>query len=90
MERLNRRTEEFWAIDDYNNIVQVTGYECNKDSNIWWIPKIGYTCGRKLLFKSEKAACKSSIKDLEKQIRVLTTRLNRNKQQLKKLQTTFL
>lgn len=38
-----RVSKQFWAIDDFWNVVRATGYACPPSTEHWWVPELGYT-----------------------------------------------
>lgn len=74
-ERLSR---EFWAIDDFWNIVRVKGYECPPNDKVWWVPSLGYsmTEGHHLFDVFDEAQDKALL-ELSSKISELKTAYNR-------------
>lgn len=73
-----RATKKFWAIDDFWNVVEVTGYECPPSDERWWVPELGYTLtiGHHL-FDGKSDARAMAIKKLESAIEDLKRALDR-------------
>lgn len=38
-----RASKQFWAVDDFWQVVFVTGYECPPSDDTWWVPELGYS-----------------------------------------------
>lgn len=73
-----RKSKQFWAIDDFWNVLLVTGYECPPNDGIWWVPELGYSMDEKHhLFKSAKEARAMAITKLESNIEDLRSALTR-------------
>lgn len=73
-----RTSKRFCAIDDFHNVVEVTGYECPPSDEYWWVPELGYTLtvGHHL-FDAEDDARAMAIKKLESAIADLQRALDR-------------
>lgn len=70
-----RKSKEFWGIDDFHMVRRVTGYECPQE-DVWWVPQLGYsmTVGYHL-FDSKKDAIEKALSDIDKLInRLMQTR----------------
>jgi len=73
-----RKSKQFWAFDDFYNVVHVTGYECPPNGDLWWVPELGYSLSEKHhLFKTADKARAAAIKKLQSNIGDLQTALDR-------------
>jgi hypothetical protein len=73
-----RKSKQWWAIDDFWNIKLVTGFECPPDPDHWWVPELGYTLtvGHHL-FNTSRAARRMAMTKLKSNIRDLQSALHR-------------
>lgn len=68
-EEANRKSKQFWAVDDNWNVVFVTGYECPPNDDIWWVPELGYSLSDKHhLFATEDQARSHALEKLDSKI----------------------
>lgn len=78
-EQKERASKQFWAVDDFWQVVLVTGYECPPDDDVWWVPELGYSLSTKHhLFATAAEArehgmekLESNIADLQRALRTL-------------------
>lgn len=76
--KTERKSKQFWAIDDFWNVERVTGFECPPNDKVWWVPELGnsLTEGHHL-FDTFAEARERGLKNLSSAIHDLKMAYNR-------------
>jgi hypothetical protein len=70
-----RKSKEFWVLDNDEMPVKATGYECPPNDDVWWFPSLRFSTAG--VYESQEAAEAAAFKKAQRDLKAVQGRLTR-------------